>query len=339
MPPPGRSGGEWGSTTYVGPLTWALAIASIPSVFGWMIVLLFCPVDSLDVYKADGKLFTPDGKFYKSASSHNFEIAKSDHVAEGTPAGKSGGGTWGTTQFVGPLTWAMAIAAIPTLIGPFVILLFMPLDNRDVYKDGETLYKANGEWFKTASSHNFEILRSAHTDGSPKGHSGGMWGTTTYVGPMTFAAAIAAIPTVIGAIVILLFCPLDQQEVYNVDSTKLYLPDGSLYKATTINNFEVRKSEHTNGVPSGLSGGEWGTTTYVGAKTGALAIVSVLSVIGWIFVLLFCPLDSEEVYKVDGKLYLPSGKVYKAASEYNFFKKNAEHVKVSEEIPGDGMYC
>jgi hypothetical protein len=338
LPPPGRSGGEWGTTTYVGPLTWALAIASIPSIIGWMIVLLFLPLDTLDVYKADGKLFTADGKFSKSATSHNFEIIKSDHVTDGTPPGKVGGGAWGTTQYVGSLTWAMAIAAIPTIVGPFIILLFMPLDNRDIYKDGETLYKANGEWFKTASSHNFDIRRSAHTDGSPKGQSDGMWGTTTYVGPMTWAATIAAIPTVLGAIIILLFCPLDQEEVYKIDG-KLYLPSGKLYKASTSHNFAIRKSEHTDGAPEGKTGGEWGTTTSVGPITWSLAIVSIISGIGWILILLFCPLDAEEVYKVDGKLYLPSGELYKAASDYNFHKKNSEHVKVSEQEKADGIYC
>ena len=52
--------------------------------------------------------------------------------------------------------------------------------------------------------------------------------------------------------------------------------------------------------------GEWGTTTYVGGLTWSFAIISILSGIGWILVLLFCPLDSEEVYMAsDGVLYLP----------------------------------
>ena len=60
-PPEGLAGGEWGSTTYVGSLTGALAIAGIITGIGWIIILLFCPSDKIDVYKLDGKLFTPNG--------------------------------------------------------------------------------------------------------------------------------------------------------------------------------------------------------------------------------------------------------------------------------------
>ena len=78
--PPGRSGGAWGTTTYVGPLTYALALASVPSLIGWIIILLFLPLDQRDVYKVGGSLYTPDGEFYKTASEHNFEVRKSEHL-------------------------------------------------------------------------------------------------------------------------------------------------------------------------------------------------------------------------------------------------------------------
>jgi hypothetical protein len=82
LPPTGCSkGGQWGTTTFVGPLTWAVAIASIPTIIGWIIILLFCPLDQRDVYKVGGKLYTADGAFYKSASEHNFEIRKSAHIS------------------------------------------------------------------------------------------------------------------------------------------------------------------------------------------------------------------------------------------------------------------
>ena len=78
--PPGRSGGQWGSTTFVGPLTFAVAIACIPSLIGWIIVLLFLPLDQRDVYKVGGSLYTPNGEFYKSATENNFEVRKSEHL-------------------------------------------------------------------------------------------------------------------------------------------------------------------------------------------------------------------------------------------------------------------
>lgn len=213
-PPSGRSGGEWGTTTFVGALTWAASIAAIPSLIGPFIIMLFLPLDKMDVYKQGDKLYSGDGSYYKGATPHNFAVEKSDHT-DGTPDGKAGGGTWGTTQYIGSLTWAMAlVASIPTFfIGSIIILLFMPLDNLDIYKDGNSLYKANGEFFKTLSSHNFDIRRSAHTGGTPEGKSGGQWGTTTYVGPLTWAAALAAFPTILGPFIILLFCPLDSEEV------------------------------------------------------------------------------------------------------------------------------
>ncbi|CAJ1969776.1 unnamed protein product [Cylindrotheca closterium] len=329
-PPPGLSGGIWGTTTYVGPLTFACAVASIQTIIGWIIILLFCPVDKMDVYKVEDKLYTADGKLYKAASTHNFAVSKSEHVVGGVPPGCSpkNTGSWGTTQHVGPLTWAVAICALPTVIGSILILLFMPLDNDDVYKEGDALYLADGTKFKAASDKNFDIRRSAHTtSGTPEGLSGGSWGTTTYVGPFTLALALAALPTVIGAIVILLFCPLDQEEVYNVDE-KLYLPSGKLFKAASKNNFFIRKSEHTvTGAPKGLKGGEWGTTTHVGPLTFAFAFVALWSGVGWIIILLLLPLDSEEVYKVDNKLYLPDGELYKAVSKHNFRKKNSKHVR------------
>mmetsp|Transcript_36461 Transcript_36461/g.88311 ORF Transcript_36461/g.88311 Transcript_36461/m.88311 type:complete len:369 (+) Transcript_36461:108-1214(+) len=335
QPPPGLSGGIWGTTTYVGPLTWACAVAALPTVVGWMIILLFCPLDKTDVYKVDEKLYTVDGKVYKAASSHNFCVTKSEHVVGGVPPGCSPNtnGSWGTTQHVGPLTWSLAICAFPTVIGSFLILLFMPLDNDDVYKDADdVLYLADGTKFKAASSKNFDVRRSAHTtSGTPEGLSGGTWGTTTYVGPLTFSLALAALPTIIGSIVILLFCPLDQEEVYNVDD-KLYLPSGELFKAATKSNFFVRKSEHTTGTPKGMTGGEWGTTTYVGPLTFSFAFVGLLSGVGWIVILLLLPLDSEEVYKTDEKLYLPDGELYKAASSHNFYKKNSKHVQGSSDV-------
>lgn len=334
LPPPGRSGGEWGTTTYVGALTWAAAICAIPSIVGWAIILLFLPLDSMDVYKVEGKLYAADGKYYKGVTEHNFEVVKYEHTDGGVPAGKTGGGTWGTTQYVGSLTWAMAFCAALTIIGPFVILLFLPLDNRDIYKDGTSLYKANGEWFKTASDHNFDVRRSAHvTDGTPEGWGvlgkDGEWGTMTYIGPLTWAVSIASIFTVIGPIIILLFLPLDKEEVYRLDG-KLYLPNGQYYKAATVHNFDIKKSEHTDGTPPRKSGGEWGTTTYIGPYTWSMTIASFITIIGFIPILLFCPLDQKEVYKVDGKLYTPSGDYFKAATEHNFMKRNSKHVQSTD---------
>lgn len=57
-PPEGLAGGEWGSTTFVGPITAALAIAALPTVIGWIIILLFLPCDRTDVYKVNGKLYS-----------------------------------------------------------------------------------------------------------------------------------------------------------------------------------------------------------------------------------------------------------------------------------------
>ncbi|KAL3940034.1 MAG: hypothetical protein SGBAC_005337 [Bacillariaceae sp.] len=339
IPPPGLSGGIWGTTTYVGPLTYACAVASLPTIVGWMIIVLFCPLDKCDVYKVKNKLYTVDGKFYKAATTHNFHVAKSEHVVGGVPPGRSAdsNGSWGTTQHVGSLTWAVAICALPTIIGSILILLFFPLDQDDVYEDGGVLYLPDGQKFKAASAKNFDLRRSAHTSGTPEGLDGGTWGTTTYVGPLTLSLALAALPTVVGSIIVLLFCPVDQEEVYSLND-KLYLPSGKLFKAASKKNFFVRKSEHTTGTPKGMADGEWGTTTYVGPLTYALALVSVLSVVGWIVILVVLPLDSEEVYKMDDKLYLPDGELYKAASSQNFTKKNSKHVHIvpdgdEEEVP------
>jgi len=333
LPPPGLSdSGVWGTTTYVGPKTWAFAIAAIPTVFSPFIILLFCPLDQTDVYKLDDKLYTPDGKSYKAASSHNFAIAKSEHVTTGTPPGCSTCGSWGTTQHVGSLTWSAALVALPTIIGTILILLFMPLDKDDVYKDDNFLYLADGTKYKAASDKNFDIRRSAHVDGTPEGLAkGGTWGTMTYVGPLTWSLALGALPTVIGSIIILLFMPLDQEEVYKLEG-KLYLPSGELYKAATESNFMIRNSEHVDGnAPNGLSEGEWGTTTYVGPLTFSLALISIMSILGCFIVLLLLPLDSDEVYKMSGALYLPDGASYKAATASNFYKKNAKHIQ-----EGDG---
>lgn len=337
LPPPSgvAEGGIWGTTTYVGPKTFAFAIAAIPTVISPFIILLFCPLDSIDVYKLDDKLYTADGKLYKAATPHNFAIQKSEHVPSGVPPGCSPNtsGAWGTTQHVGPLTWSAALVALPTILGSILILLFMPLDNDDVYRDGNVLYLANGTKFKAASDNNFDVRKSVHTEGGvPAGLAeGGTWGTTTYVGPLTFSLALGALPTVIGAILILLFLPLDQKEVYKLDE-KLYLPSGTLFKAATKNNFIIRKSEHTEGTPKGLSKGEWGTTTYVGPLTFSLALISILSGVGWIVILLLLPLDSKEVYKMNDTLYLPDGEQYKAASAHNFYKQNAKHVSAGADI-------
>lgn len=340
-PPPGvAKGGTWGTTTYVGPMTFAFAIAAIPTVISPFIILLFCPLDKTDVYNLDNKLYLADGKMYKAASAHNFSITKSEHVPAGVPPGCSPNtsGSWGTTQHVGPLTWSAALVALPTIIGAILILLFMPLDNDDVYRDGDVLYLADGTKFKAASASNFDVRKSTHTSGTPlELAAGGTWGTTTYVGPLTWSLAFGALPTVIGSIIILLFLPLDQEEVYKLDN-KLYLPSGKLYKAANEHNFMIRKSEHTDGTPKSLSKGEWGTTTYVGPLTFSLALIGLLSGVGWIVILLLLPLDSEEVYKVNDTLYLPDGEKYKAASAHNFYKANAKHVPAidaedDEEVP------
>lgn len=155
-PPEGLAGGEWGSTTYVGPLTAALAIAAIPTVIGWAIILLFAPCDKTDVYRVNGKLYTPNGEFYKSATSRNFELRKSEHVTEKVK------GMWGTTTYVGPLTWALAIISIWTVIGSILVLLFLPLDEREVYMNDGKLYTPDGFFYKSATSKNFKLVKSQH---------------------------------------------------------------------------------------------------------------------------------------------------------------------------------
>lgn len=155
-PPEGLGGGEWGSTTFIGPLTAALAIAALPTVIGWLIILLFIPCDRTDVYKCNGKLYTPNGQFYKSATARNFQIRHSEHVTEPIK------GTWGTTTYVGPLTWAVTIIAAPTVIGALLILLFLPLDERDIYFHDGKLYTPDGYFFKTATNKNFKLRKSAH---------------------------------------------------------------------------------------------------------------------------------------------------------------------------------
>lgn len=192
-PPEGLAGGEWGTTSYVGSQTAGLAIAAIPTVIGWAIILLIAPSDYTDVYKVGGNLYTPNGKysmpgvvdfwsasagfpwaswlgssrranfhfvackklatistldsfftgeFFKNATSHNFEVRKSEHITEKV------NGVWGTTTYVGPLTWSLAIISIFTVIGPILILLFFPLDERDIYFDKGNLYTASVcSWF------------------------------------------------------------------------------------------------------------------------------------------------------------------------------------------------
>ena len=68
-----------------------------------------------------------DAEFYKSATRRNFEVRKSEHVCEKVK------GVWGTTTYVGPMTWSLAIIAAPTVIGFILIMLFFPVDERDVY--------------------------------------------------------------------------------------------------------------------------------------------------------------------------------------------------------------
>ena len=131
LPPPGRSNGCWGTTTFVGSLTWAAAIAAIPTVIGPFIILLFLPLDKMDVYRTDGKLYSATGEYYKAYTSRNFAVEKLEHTTDGVPEGKEANGTWGTTQYIGNLTWSLAIASIPSIIGPFIILLFLPMDQKD----------------------------------------------------------------------------------------------------------------------------------------------------------------------------------------------------------------
>lgn len=84
------------------------------------------------------------------------------------------------------------------------------------------------------------------------------------------------------------------------------------------------KSEHCTKLPK--PGGHWGTTTYIGPQTVALAIVSVITVVGWIIVLLFCPLDERDVYRRDGNLYHVNGDYCKTASSHNFLIRHSRHV-------------
>jgi small-conductance mechanosensitive channel len=62
---------------YVGPLTGSFAIAAIITIIGWIPILLLLPSDETDVYRVGGKLYTPNGEFYKSATKFNFEVRKS----------------------------------------------------------------------------------------------------------------------------------------------------------------------------------------------------------------------------------------------------------------------
>lgn len=155
-PPEGLAGGEWGTTTFVGPQTAALAIASIPSIIGWIIILLFAPSDQTDVYKVNGKLYTPNGEFYKTATTKNFEVRKSEHMTEKVK------GMWGTTTYIGPLTWSLALCSIWTIVGAPLVLLFLPSDERDVYLSDGKLYTPNGFFFKTATDKNFKLRKSQH---------------------------------------------------------------------------------------------------------------------------------------------------------------------------------
>lgn len=95
-------------------------------------------------------------EFYKSATRRNFEIRKSEHVTEKVD------GIWGTTTYVGPLTWSCAIVAAPTIIGFFLILLFFPMDERDVYYSNGRLYTADGYFYKSATEKNFQLTKSQH---------------------------------------------------------------------------------------------------------------------------------------------------------------------------------
>lgn len=158
-PPPGlNAGGEWGTTTYIGPMTGAFAFAAIPTIIGWAIILLFCPMDKLDVYKINGNLYTPNGDFFKTASSKNFFQQKKEHCTKPPKPG----GRWGTTTYIGPMTCALAIVSVITVIGWFLVLLFCPLDERDVYRRNGNLYYVNGDFCKTATDKNFMIRESRH---------------------------------------------------------------------------------------------------------------------------------------------------------------------------------
>lgn len=81
--------------------------------------------------------FSPTGEFFKNATTHNFEVRKSEHITEKV------NGVWGTTTYIGPLTWSLAILSIFTVIGPILLLLFFPLDERDIYFDKGNLYTAS----------------------------------------------------------------------------------------------------------------------------------------------------------------------------------------------------
>ena len=72
--------GMWGTTTYVGPLTWSCAIIGLWTIIGACLILLFFPMDERDVYYSNGKLYTPNGYFYKSATNKNFKLRKSQHL-------------------------------------------------------------------------------------------------------------------------------------------------------------------------------------------------------------------------------------------------------------------
>ena len=131
-------------------------------MIGWIFILLLCPCDRIDVYALNGKLYLPNGEFYKSQSSRNFEIRKSEHLQQALSLKKGNTGHWGTTSYIGPLSAAIAIVAIPTIIGAPILLLFFPMDQRDVYCCNGALYKPNGDFYKSATVHNFTITQSKH---------------------------------------------------------------------------------------------------------------------------------------------------------------------------------
>jgi hypothetical protein len=162
-PPPGLAAtGQWGSTSYVGPITAGLAVCAVFTVIGWIFILLLCPCDRIDVYCIDGKLYLPNGEFYKSQSSRNFEIRKSEHLMQPLSLKKGNTGHWGTTSYIGPLSASIAIAALPTIIGAPILLLFFPMDQRDVYCCNGNLYLPSGDFYKTSTEHNFSITQSKH---------------------------------------------------------------------------------------------------------------------------------------------------------------------------------
>mmetsp|Transcript_18205 Transcript_18205/g.27773 ORF Transcript_18205/g.27773 Transcript_18205/m.27773 type:complete len:98 (+) Transcript_18205:44-337(+) len=75
---------------------------------------------------------------------------------------------------------------------------------------------------------------------------------------------------------------------------------------TTTTNNNSSKNDPPPGVEEG---GIWGVNSYVGSKTGAIACLGCLCFCIPGLLVLFCPMDERDAYKVKGKVYDAEGKL------------------------------